>query len=238
LHHHLLFEGKYTLGGNFIVMAFLQKCWIIFFFLLVSVVPIIAEESFVIGESTIRRAESQYGPSARTRLLAWQNLIQNQDGDDLAKLKKVNDFFNKIPYMSDTSHWGKENYWATPTEFLASNGGDCKDYAIAKYFTLISLGVAEKKLFLTYVTALRLQQFHLVLAYYPGPGQEPLVLDSLVGTIEPSSRRTDLLPIYSFNASGLWEATQRGQGEKIGDSRRVKPWRELLIRMDEESHSK
>jgi len=220
------------------VMAFLQNRWIVLFFLLVSVVPITAEESFVISESAIRRAEAQYGASARTRLLAWQDLMQNHDGDDLSKLKRVNDFFNKIPYVSDMSHWGMENYWATPTEFLASNGGDCKDYAIAKYFTLISLGVAEKKLFLTYVTALRLNQFHLVLTYYPGPGSEPLVLDSLVGTIEPSSRRTDLLPIYSFNTSDLWEAKQRGQGDRIGDSRRVKPWRELLTRMTEELHQK
>ena len=156
----------------------------------------------------------------------------------MIKLEKVNRFFNKIPFVSDIIHWGKEDYWATPTEFLASNGGDCEDFAVAKYFTLIGLGVAEKQLTLTYVTALQLKQSHLVLTYYPGPDTEPLVLDSLVETIEPSSRRTDLIPIYSFNASGLWDAKQRGRGNKIGDGRRVKPWRELLGRMDEELHRK
>ena len=78
----------------------------------------------------------------------------------------------------------------------------------------------------------------MVLTYYPETGTEPLVLDNLVDAIEPSSKRTDLLPIYSFNASGLWAAKQRGKGEIIGEARRVKPWRELLARVIEEVHQK
>lgn len=208
--------------------------WIAFLLLIVSVIPGFAGNSFVISERTLRRAEDQYGASARKRLLAWQDLIRTQGGNDLLKLEKVNRFFNRIPFVSDITHWGKEDYWATPTEFLASNGGDCEDFAIAKYFTLISLGVAENQLTLTYVTALRLSQSHLVLIYYPGPGLEPLVLDSLVDAIERASRRTDLLPIYSFNASSIWAAKQRGKGDMIGNARRVKPWRELLAKMIEE----
>jgi predicted transglutaminase-like cysteine proteinase len=212
--------------------------WIAFLLLTVSVIPGFAGDSFVISERTLRRAEDQYGSSARKRLLAWQDLMRTEGANDLIKLEQANRFFNRIPFVSDITHWGKEDYWATPTEFLASNGGDCEDFAIAKYFTLIGLGVAEKQLTLTYVTALRLNQSHLVLIYYPGPGLEPLVLDSLVDAIEPSSRRTDLLPIYSFNASGLWAAKQRGKGDMIGDARRVRPWRELLAKMIEELHPK
>jgi len=201
---------------------------------MVSVVPVFAVEPFVISERALHRAENQYGSFARKRLLAWQDLMRFTVGNDLLKLEKVNLFFNRIPFVSDITHWGKEDYWATPTEFLASNGGDCEDFAIAKYFTLIGLGVAEKQLALTYVTALHLNQSHMVLTFYPGPGLEPLVLDSLFDAIEPSSRRTDLLPIYSFNASNLWAAKQRGKGDMIGNARRVKPWRELLARMIEE----
>jgi predicted transglutaminase-like cysteine proteinase len=212
--------------------------WIAFLLLTVSVIPGFAGDSFVISERTLRRAEDQYGSSARKRLLAWQDLMRTEGANDLIKLEQANRFFNRIPFVSDITHWGKEDYWATPNEFLASNGGDCEDFAIAKYFTLIGLGVEEKQLTLTYVTALRLNQSHLVLNYYPGPGLEPLVLDSLVDAIEPSSRRTDLLPIYSFNASGLWAAKQRGKGDMIGDARRVRPWRELLAKMIEELHPK
>jgi predicted transglutaminase-like cysteine proteinase len=232
--HHLLADKSLLSVEFFTVMLRIPVFWIAFLLLIVSVIPGFAGDSFLIKERTLRQAEDQYGISARKRLLAWQDLIRTQGGDDLLKLEEVNRFFNRIPFISDIAHWGKEDYWATPTEFLASNGGDCEDFAIAKYFTLIRLGVAEKQLTLTYVTALSLSQSHLVLLYYPGPGLDPLVLDSLADAIEPSSRRTDLLPIYSFNASDLWAAKQRGKGDMIGNARRVKPWRELLAKMIEE----
>lgn len=209
---------------------------IVLILVLVTAVPIFARQPFALSDQTLQQAEAQYGSSARRRLLAWQELMRGQYGDDLVKLETVNDFFNKIRFLNDRDHWQAEDYWATPTEFLASNGGDCEDFAIAKYFTLISLGVAESQLNLTYVKALRLNLAHMVLTYYPAPGQEPLVLDNLVDDIKPSSQRTDLLPIYSFNGAGLWVAKQRGRGEMVGDGRRIRPWRELLNRMTEELH--
>jgi len=210
--------------------------WIALILVLVTAVPIFPRQPFTLSDQTLQRAEAQYGSSARRRLLAWQELMRAQYSDDLAKLEKVNRFFNKVRFLNDRDHWHTEDYWATPTEFLASDGGDCEDFAIAKYFTLIGLGVAESQLTLTYVKALRLNLAHLVLTYYPAPGQEPLVLDNLVDDIEPSSRRTDLLPVYSFNGAGLWVAKQRGRGEMVGDGRRLRPWRELLTRMTEELH--
>jgi predicted transglutaminase-like cysteine proteinase len=219
-------------------MPLLPVCWISLFLLLITAVPVFTGESFIISDRTLRLAEDEYGLSARKRLLAWQDLMRAQYNDDLTKLEKVNRFFNKIPFLNDITHWKQEDYWATPIEFLASNGGDCEEFAIAKYFTLIGLGVAEKQLTLTYVKALSLNQTHLVLTYYPAPGMEPLVLDNLVEAIEPSSKRTDLVPVYSFNASGLWVAKQRGRGERLGDGDRIRPWRDLLARMTEEFHQK
>ncbi len=74
----------------------------------------------------------------------------------------------------------------------------------------------------------------MVLTYYSFPGAEPLVLDNLIETIEPSSQRADLLPVYSLNGAGLWLAKQRGKGKMIGSSDRLKRWRELLDRMTNE----
>lgn len=210
--------------------------WIALILVLATVVPVYTGEPFVITERTLRHAEEQYGSSARKRLLAWQDIMRSPYNDDLAKLEKVNRFFNKIPFANDINHWGVEDYWATPTEFLASDGGDCEDFAIAKYFTLISLGIAENQLALTYVKALRLNVAHMVLTYYPAPGMEPLVLDNLVDAIESSSKRTDLLPVYSINGSGLWVAKQRGRGERVGDGSRLTRWQDLLTRMTEELH--
>ena len=216
------------------VISRVSSCWLPLIILFVTVLPVFTGESFVISERTLKRAEDQYGSGARKRLLDWQNLIQTEGDNTLDKLDKVNRFMNKIPFISDAIHWGKDDYWATPVEFLASNGGDCEDFAIAKYFTLIKLGIAENQLTLTYVKALRLNQAHMVLTYYPAPGKEPLVLDNLVDTIERSSKRTDLLPVYSFNGIGLWLAKQRNKGKLIGDSSRLKRWQDMLDRMTDE----
>jgi len=210
--------------------------WLLLLLLLLVVTasPVGTEETFVISERTLRLMEKRYGTGARARLLGWQNLIQTTGRDDRAQLERVNRFFNSMTFVDDDIHWKKADYWATPIEFLASEGGDCEDFAIAKYFTLIKLGIAEDRLTLTYVKAIRLNKAHMVLTYYPSPGAEPLVLDNLIETIQPSSQRTDLLPVYSLNGSGLWLAKQRGKGKMIGDSDRLKRWRELLDRMTNE----
>ena len=191
-----------------------------------------AASRFTVSGETLILAEKKYGGEARQRLLDWQELINNEQSvADKEKLEKVNRFFNRMDFVSDADHWGREDYWATPVEFLISLGGDCEDFSIAKYFTLKAMGIPESKLNLTYVKALRLNQHHMVMTYYRKPGAEPLVLDNLVGVILPASQRTDLLPIYSFNGSALWLAKQRGRGKLVGSSSRLKRWQELLQRM-------
>ena len=197
--------------------------------------PVYTGEQLVLPERTLEQAEKQYGPGARKRLLAWQELLRTDRADsDRAKIERVNRFFNRLNFVDDALHWHKADYWATPVEFLASEGGDCEDFAIAKYFTLLDLGIDEHKLTLTYVKALKLNQAHMVLTYYPSPKAEPLVLDNLVEAILPSSERTDLLPVYSLNGSGLWLARQRGRGKMVGDSSRLQRWQEMLARMTKE----
>ncbi len=190
------------------------------------------KQPFTIDRQILQKAEKSYGPGARNRLLAWQRLIREGNrGTEREKLERVNRFFNRMHFIDDTIHWRQEDYWATPVEFLASNGGDCEDFALAKYFTLRALDVPEDRLYLTYVKAIRLNRAHMVLAYYPEPGAVPLVLDNLTGAIEPASKRTDLVPVYSFNGKGLWLAKQRGRGRKVGGSDRLSRWQQLLARM-------
>ena len=200
------------------------------FFLVVHIVS--ASGNFTLDASILNAAEKKYGADARKRLVAWQQFIREDTSrTDIEKLEKVNKFFNQINFVSDGLHWGKKDYWATPIEFLASDGGDCEDFALAKYFTLKMIGVTEEKLNITYVKAWKLNQSHMVVTYYKKPGAEPLVLDNLVNTIEPATKRTDLLPVYSFNGSGLWLAKERGRGNLVGTSDRLKLWNDLLERM-------
>jgi predicted transglutaminase-like cysteine proteinase len=193
---------------------------------------IFAKGNFTLDASIVDAAEKKYGEKARERLLAWQQFIRDDDSTtELQKLEKVNIFLNKIKFISDIVHWRENDYWATPVEFLASDGGDCEDFALAKYFTLRLLGVAEEKMNLTYVKAWKINQAHMVITYYASPNSVPLVLDNLVQTIEPATNRTDLLPVYSFNGSGLWIAKERGRGKFVGKSDNLKLWNDLLDRM-------
>jgi len=190
---------------------------------------------FTISTQVLTKTENQYGDYARQRLVSWINLInQNQDSGDQVKLQLVNDFFNSLEFVNDIDHWGKEDYWATPLQMLASNGGDCEDFSIAKYFTLREMGIPAERLRLTYVKALRLNQAHMVLTYFPTADAEPLVLDNLVGEISSSSDRDDLLPVYSFNGKGLWLAKARGTDKRVGQSKRLSRWQEVIARIDKE----
>ncbi len=174
-----------------------------------------------------------YGERAGKRVTAWRNIVNDNASQDIdTKLKEVNNFFNQLIFIDDIKLWGKEDFWATPLEFLGVGAGDCEDFSIAKYFSLRELGVADNKLRLVYVKALELNQFHMVVAYYPTPSSVPLLLDNLNGDIKPATKRPDLLPIYSFNASKLWLMKQKGQGQLAGKASRLSLWNDLRQRSD------
>ena len=162
----------------------------------------------------------------------WQQLLNTSYTLPIdEKLYQVNNFFNELEFVDDIDHWGKDDYWATPVEFLATEGGDCEDFVIAKYFSLKELGVPAEKLRLMYVTATRLRQAHMVLAYYEEPNSVPLVLDNINRRILPASRRRDLLPVYSFNGDGLWLAKEQGRGQKVQQGGNNNLWNDLNKRM-------
>ncbi len=189
---------------------------------------------FHIENKALTKIQKHYGSLARARVIEWAELINNDNNNtltDMEKLKLVNRFFNRNRFVSDRRHWGEEDYWATPIEFLSTNGGDCEDFSIAKYFTLRELGVSEDRLRLSYVKALKLNQAHMVVTYFKTANAEPLVLDNLISRIKPASKRKDLLPVYSFNGDGLWLAQRRGQGEFVGSSGRLSLWNDLRQRM-------
>lgn len=193
--------------------------------------------TFTLDKELLHRAEKKYGKEAHDRLIAWEELIrQDRSATDRDKLQKVNNFFNsRIRFANDIDVWGIQDYWATPIEFICKSAGDCEDFAIAKYFTLKTMGIPDERLKITYVKAVQQNMHHMVLTYYSTPEAEPLILDNLVDSISPASRRTDLAPIFSFNGSGLWMAKQRGQGKMAGSANRLRLWQDMLQKMSENS---
>lgn len=186
-----------------------------------------------LSEDLLDRVTEKYGASASKRLNNLAKLVDSSMTlDEVGKVRAVNDFFNQIPYYTDMEHWHKNDYWATPIEKLSTNGGDCEDYSIAKYYTLRELGIDEKKLRIMYVKALQWNEAHMVLAYYPEPSFPPLVLDNIKPVLQTADLRKDLIPIYSFNANGLYLAKAQGSGKRVGGPERLKLWTNMMKRMD------
>lgn len=181
------------------------------------------------------QTERLYGPAtpaARQRIDEWAALLKNRpQGTIQDKLNQVNRFFNaRMAFKDDIVVWHQQDYWATPIEFLRKGAGDCEDFALAKYFTLREMGVPANQLRITYVKALQLNQAHMVVTWYATPDAIPLVLDNLKTAILPATQRTDLLPVYAFNGEGLW-LPQSGGNKRVGDSKRLSRWQDLLTRM-------
>ena len=181
------------------------------------------------------QTERLYGPAtpaARQRIDEWAALLKNPpQGTIQDKLNQVNRFFNaRMAFKDDIVVWHQQDYWATPIEFLRKGAGDCEDFALAKYFTLREMGVPANQLRITYVKALQLNQAHMVVTWYATPDAIPLVLDNLKTAILPATQRTDLLPVYAFKGEGLW-LPQSGGNNRVGDSKRLSRWQDLLTRM-------
>ncbi|MEZ5525481.1 MAG: transglutaminase-like cysteine peptidase [Pseudomonadales bacterium] len=188
----------------------------------------------------LQLADSRYGSEAVKTLRAWQRLISvSQDNEPLETLEAVNRFFNqRIQFDEDQRIWNQLDYWATPLETMGRRQGDCEDFSIAKYVSLLLAGVPVEQLRMVYVKARvgsvdrKMTQAHMVLAYYPAPNADPLILDNLDPRILPASQRRDLIPVFSFNSAGLWI---QDQVKPVGTAHnRLSRWRDLLHRMQAE----
>lgn len=189
----------------------------------------------------VAKLAQRFGPAARGRVEGWAVFVRETEGrararagaDETELLRPVNGFFNRIPAIEDKDHWGVEDYWATPAEALASDGADCEDYAIAKYFTLKELGVPVGRLRIVYARAWQSRTAHMVLAYYRTPQSDPLILDNVDGTIRPAADRPDLIPVYTFNDEDLL-MTRQGQPALRVSATSNRKWKDLLARLEQE----
>lgn len=201
-----------------------------------ALLALMAAADLSVDAALVAQVRARYGMVAAQHLQRLGALmLELATRSELARLKAINQFFNAFTFRTDSEQWGTADYWATPFELMAKEGGDCEDFAIAKYFALRALGMADEHLRLMYVRARNgeLNQAHMVLAYYPVVDAEPLVLDNLRPEILPASARGDLQPVYSFNGQGLWQAKARGLGQSItGAGANVPQWQTLTERIE------
>lgn len=191
----------------------------------------------LVNKAMLLQLKNEYSDQAYRRGLAINRLLlELEDRDINRQLTEVNRFFNQFEYSEDINHWGEQDYWATPNEFLGTQKGDCEDFVIAKYFALRKLGVPDNRLYLTYVKALKQNIAHMVLSYFETPSSIPLILDNYNLAILKADRRPDLLPVYSFNAHSLFLTNaSAGLGKSLPTSKiKNSKWNNLLADLKKE----
>lgn len=132
----------------------------------------------------------------------WHDLVAKvRDLPLMAKLETVNAAINRHPYVTTWQNWHRAMYWESPFQFLR-RGGQCQDYAIAKYLALREAGVGDDTIRMLVLHIASLDVDHAVLvAYVDG---KPYLLDNLNPTIVPASSVADYRPYYAINESGYW----------------------------------
>lgn len=178
-------------------------------------------------------AQQRYGAAGLESISDWLKLIElGRDQPVGERLERANQFVNsRTLFESDFQVWQAQDYWATPLETLGMGRGDCEDFAIAKFVSLVALGIPQDQLRLIYVKATlpgERPQAHMVLGYYPDPNGEPEILDNLNGSIERASARPDLVPVFSFNAEGLWAGGTKAANDPTA---KLSRWRDLMTRL-------
>jgi len=168
---------------------------------------------------------------AQQRIDKWLAFVHESRPKSVqAKLNLVNEFFNEMQYVDDMTAWKRADFWATPLEVIIRNGGDCEDLAIAKYFTLRTLGLTSEQLRLTFVKDLKSPQNHMVVDYIPENSiHPPLVLDNMRADIVA---RPDLTPVYSFNEDSVW--SKRKLSDTLGSPMQIEHWAFLQQRLQQQ----
>jgi len=127
------------------------------------------------------------------------------------QLIRVNFYLNQLLPQVDMLNQKTSDHWETPKEFLKCGYGDCEDYAIIKYFTLIKLGFDKDKLFITTVYEQYSGGYHMVLSYFNSKNKPPLILDNLSFRVLDLQTRKDLKADIFINESGNYKLTKENK---------------------------
>lgn len=98
--------------------------------------------------------------------------------------------------------------WQSPQQLVARGAGDCKDFALAKFWLLRHTGTARDRVRMAYGDAQvgGVSRRHLVVLWW-ADGGSPLVLDNLLPGLHRLSARTDLRIHFSFDELAFYEET-------------------------------
>ncbi len=148
--------------------------------------------------------KSPMGTKNAQKWMALCNFLKKSQKIEI--LQGVNNFMNALPSKTDQELYNEEEYWATPHEFLKSEGGDCEDYVFAKYFALIYLGWPAEDLWSLMIFDKKHEDFHAVLGVELNGKR--YILDNLAKPLhklfDEAEYAKHIVPLSALNSQGLW----------------------------------
>ena len=143
------------------------------------------------------------GPRPECAMIEWSQLVARLTPLPLReKVIRAQVILNGVPYVPTARNWSRTAYWETPLEFLVY-GGQCQDYAIAKYMLLRQAGVPADQMRIVVLRATALGEDHAVLVV--NVDGETLMLDDERTGVMPASSVMSYRPYYSINELGWWQ---------------------------------
>jgi len=143
---------------------------------------------------------------AAARFLAVIEKAQGFQG--WARIAEINRAINlDVRPVDDQTQYGVPDLWATPLMTLATNAGDCEDYAIAKYVALKEIGFPINDLRLVIVHDRTTDEDHAVAAVrHDG---DWLILDNRTLEMRRDAEIADFDPLFVIDGDGVKHATVR-----------------------------
>jgi hypothetical protein len=166
------------------------------------------------------------GPARAQGSPAWRHLLdQLARQPAAARPELVNLAINQLDHAEATG----PVVWQTPAELVTRGVGDCKDFALAKFWLLRALGTPRERVRLGYGEwrSPHERRLHLVVLLWVDGGS-PLVLDNLVPGIHRLADRQDLALRFSFDDEAFYETTGP---QRIADQP-LRGWAALRARLE------
>jgi len=177
--------------------------------------------------------QKKFGSIAKNRVVDYTETMNTiKHYPKKKQLIRVNFYLNQLLPQVDLLNQNQIDYWETPKEFLIRGYGDCEDYAIIKYFTLLKLGFSHDKLFLTTVYEKYTGQLHMVLSYFESKNKPPLILDNLSFRILDIKQRNDLKVDKFINSDGVYKLSRYNNLIKVSNEH--KKFKGLMKRIKKE----
>ncbi|SHN60755.1 transglutaminase-like cysteine peptidase [Desulfovibrio litoralis] len=121
-------------------------------------------------------------------------------------LRTINGFFNRQKRGNDNKLFQQDEHWSTPTEF-STIGGDCEDFAIAKYYALRAVNFKPQELRIVIVEMFNHPVRHAFLVAR---------VDNINFVLDNNTKPANLIipdtqlknkykPLWSFNEQNAWQ---------------------------------